>query len=190
MTYQILKGWFIIQTNRIENVINPPYADIIHAMGRQSFVCEGLGLTYTDSLLIGGEFTEDMLIMGRADSNLREGCKFLRHLVQQSSHLQQKHHSQFSGLKKRDHVVFRGFQLSWRSPAHLSVVVLKVAQLETLLQFGVMPHPELIESPFGLIQLRKQSDRGAERETEMKMDFKKKRQVSNKEKKHSEGENE
>lgn len=49
-----------------------------------------------------------------------------------------------------------------QAPAHLSVVVLKVAQLEALLQFGLMPHPELIESPFCLVQLRQQSERGAE----------------------------
>lgn len=49
--------------------------------------------------------------------------------------------------------------MSQQAPAHLSVVVLKVAQLETLLQFGVMPHPELIESPFCLVQLRQQSER-------------------------------
>lgn len=42
------------------------------------------------------------------------------------------------------------------NPAHLSVVVLKVAELETLLQFGLMPHPELIESSFCLVQLRQQ----------------------------------
>lgn len=42
------------------------------------------------------------------------------------------------------------------NPAHLSVVVLKVAELEALLQFGLMPHPELIKSPFCLVQLRQQ----------------------------------
>lgn len=42
------------------------------------------------------------------------------------------------------------------NPAHLSVVVLKVAQLEALLQFGLMPHPELIESPLCLVQLRQE----------------------------------
>lgn len=42
------------------------------------------------------------------------------------------------------------------NPAHLSVVVLKVAQLEALLQFGLMPQPELIESPFCLVQLRQE----------------------------------
>lgn len=42
------------------------------------------------------------------------------------------------------------------NPAHLSVVVLKVAELEALLQFGLMPDPELIKSPFGLVQLRQQ----------------------------------
>lgn len=40
--------------------------------------------------------------------------------------------------------------------AHLSVVVLKVAELEALLQFGLMPHPELIKSPLCLVQLRQQ----------------------------------
>lgn len=55
-----------------------------------------------------------------------------------------------------------GFHLRQRAPAHLSVVVFKMAQLETLLQFGVVPDPELIESPFSLVQLRQQSDRGAE----------------------------
>lgn len=34
--------------------------------------------------------------------------------------------------------------------------MLKVAQLKTLLQFGLMPHPELIKSPFCLVQLRQQ----------------------------------
>ncbi len=62
-----------------------------------------LVITYTDSLLIGGEFTEDVVSVGWADPHLREGCKFLRHLIQQSPHLQQKHHSRFSSLK-RDHV--------------------------------------------------------------------------------------
>lgn len=42
------------------------------------------------------------------------------------------------------------------NPAHLSVVVLKVSQLEALLQFGLMPHPELIERPFCLVQLRQE----------------------------------
>lgn len=56
----------------------------------QSSDCEGSSITYTDSLLIGGEFTEDMFSVGWADPNLREGCKFLRHLIQQSPHLQKK----------------------------------------------------------------------------------------------------
>lgn len=42
------------------------------------------------------------------------------------------------------------------NPAHLSVVVLKVAQLEALLQFGLVPHPELVESSFCLVQLRQE----------------------------------
>lgn len=42
--------------------------------------------------------------------------------------------------------------------AHLSEVVLKVSQLQTLLQFGLMPHPELLKSPFCLVQLRQQSE--------------------------------
>lgn len=48
--------------------------------------------------------------------------------------------------------------------------MLKVAQLKTLLQFGLMPHPELIERSFSLIQLRQESDGGAEKEKEQ--DFK------------------
>lgn len=64
------------------------YYSSIHAIVRQSFNCEGLGITYTDSLLIGGEFTEDMVSVGWTDPHLREGCKFLRHLIQQSPHLQ------------------------------------------------------------------------------------------------------
>lgn len=51
------------------------------------------------------------------------------------------------------------FHLSLQAPAHLSVVVLKVAQLATLLQFGLVPHPELIESPFCLVQLGQQSEK-------------------------------
>lgn len=43
----------------------------------QSFDFERLGITYTDSLLVGGEFREDMVSVGWADPNLREGCKFL-----------------------------------------------------------------------------------------------------------------
>lgn len=73
---------------------------------RQSFNCRALGLTYTDSLLIAGEFAEDMVSMGGTDPHLREGCKFLRHLIQQSPHLQQKHHSHFS---------FKSFFFSKRS---------------------------------------------------------------------------
>ena len=141
------------------------------------FECKWLGFTYTDFLLIGGEFREDMVSMGWADPNLREGCKFLRHLVQQSPHLQQKHHSQVVRLVKRESGGWCWvFPLRWQAEAHLSVVVLKVAQLETLLQFGLMSYPELIESPFCLIQLRQQSDRGVEKEmgsvrwTETEMD--------------------
>lgn len=44
----------------------------------------------------------------------------------------------------------------WPAPAHLSVVKLKVSQLETLLQFGLMSHPELIKSSFCFVQLRQQ----------------------------------
>lgn len=72
-----------------------------------------LGITYTDFLLVGGEFTEDVVSMGRADPHLREGCKFLRHLIQQSPHLQHKQHSQV----KRDHVVSGGV---WCGRFHLS----------------------------------------------------------------------
>lgn len=75
----------------------------IHAAVKQSCHCEGSGITYTDSLLIGGEFTEDVLSVGPADAHLREGCKFLRHLIQQSPHLQQKHRS-----SNRGHVVSVG----------------------------------------------------------------------------------
>ena len=85
-------------------------------------------------------------------------------------------------VQRRDGVWLKSSTEDWFS-AHLSVVVLKVAQFETLLQFGLMSHPELIESPFCLIQLRQQSDRGAETETEMKRDGKKKRTGS----KHSGG---
>lgn len=62
----------------------------------RALIVRGLDITYTDSLLIGGEFTEDVVSVGRADSHLREGREFLRHLIQQSPHLQQKQHSQFS----------------------------------------------------------------------------------------------
>lgn len=58
-----------------------------------------------------------------------------------------------------------GFSLSLQAQAHLSVAVLKVAQLETLLQFGLMPHPELIESPFCLIQLGQQPGKREETTT-------------------------
>lgn len=64
-----------------------------------------------------------------------------------------------------------GFILSLQAPAHLSVAVLKVAQLETLLQFGLMPHPELIESPFCLIQLRQQPGKREEAGMETMRDF-------------------
>lgn len=72
------------------------------------------GVTYTDSLLIRGEFTGDVFSVGRADPHLREGWEFLRHLIQQSPDLkQQQNHSQC----KQDHVdsvqVFHGrFNLS------------------------------------------------------------------------------
>lgn len=69
-------------------------------MVRQSFNCEGSHITHTDSLLIGGEFTEDMVSVGWTDPNFREGCKFLRHLIQQSPHLQKKHYSQLPGFKR------------------------------------------------------------------------------------------
>lgn len=85
--------------NQLRIQKNPHYKDIIRLfIIRQNFNCEGWGITYTDSLLIGGEFTEDMVRVGWADPNFREGCKFLRHLIQQSLHLQQKHHSQLSGF--------------------------------------------------------------------------------------------
>lgn len=57
-------------------------------MVKQNFNYEGLGITYTDSLPIVGELTEDMVSMGWADPHLRERRKFLRHLIQQSPHLQ------------------------------------------------------------------------------------------------------
>lgn len=47
------------------------------------------------------------------------------------------------------------------SPAHLFVVVLKLAQFETLLQFGPVPQPELIKRALCFIQLRQQSDPGS-----------------------------
>ena len=84
-----------IQQNHIRYYLS------IHTVVRQSFNCEMLGITYTHSLLVGGEFTEDVVGVGRADPHLREGCKFLRHLIQQSPHLRHKHHSQV----KRDHTV-------------------------------------------------------------------------------------
>lgn len=65
--------------------------------------------------------------------------------------------------------VYRWFHLSLKVLAHLSVVVLKVAQLETLFQFGLVPHPELIESPFCLIQLRQQPERGAKDGAKMQL---------------------
>ena len=46
---------------------------------------------------------------------------------------------------------------------HLSEVVFKVAELQTLLQLGLVCPPELITRPLGLIQLGQQSDRGEER---------------------------
>lgn len=64
-------------------------------MVKQNFNYEGLGITHTDSLLIVGELTEDVVSVGWADSHLRERRKFLTHLIQQSPHLQQKYLSQF-----------------------------------------------------------------------------------------------
>lgn len=43
--------------------------------------------------------------------------------------------------------------------------MLKVAQLETLFQFGLMPDPELIKSPFSFVQLRQQPENGEETRT-------------------------
>lgn len=63
----------------------------ICVMITQIFNCDDSGVTYTDFLLIGRELNEDVVSMGWTDPNLREGCKFLRHLIQQSSHLHQKH---------------------------------------------------------------------------------------------------
>lgn len=68
-------------------------------MVKQNFNYEGLGITHTDSLLIVGELTEDMVSVGWADSHLRERRKFLTHLIQQSPDLQQKYLSQFWTLK-------------------------------------------------------------------------------------------
>lgn len=92
----------------------------------QSFNCDDSGVTYTDFLLVGRELNEDVVSMGWTDPNLREGCKFLRHLIQQSPHLHQKHKFW------RDPVC--GISIyKKKSSAHLSVVMLKVAQLKTLL---------------------------------------------------------
>lgn len=91
----------------------------------QSFNCDDSGVTYTDFLLVGRELNEDVVSMGWTDPNLREGWKFLRHLIQQSPHLHQKHKFW------RDPVC--GISIYKKSPAHLSVVMLKVAQLKTLL---------------------------------------------------------
>lgn len=51
---------------------------------------DGVGDTYTDSLLVGGEFTEDMVSMSWADPHLGEVGEFLRRLIQQRPHLQHK----------------------------------------------------------------------------------------------------
>lgn len=112
-----------------------------------------------------------MVSVGWADPHLREGRKFLRHLIQQRPHLQQKHLSHSSGLKRKHVDEYGGFSLSLQAPAHLSVAVLKVAQLETLLQFGMMPHPELIKSSLCLIQLRQQPGKGEEEGMETTRDF-------------------
>lgn len=80
-----------------------PYKDIFQLsvpMIRQSFHCESQHITHADSRLIGGEFAEDMVSVGWTDPNLREGCKFLEHLIQQSLHLQKKYHGQFAGFKR------------------------------------------------------------------------------------------
>lgn len=78
---------------------NKHYKDIT-SMDRQSFKCEDLVITYADSLLIAGEFTEDVVSVGRANPDFREGCEFLRHLIQQSPHLQQSHHGLFSRFER------------------------------------------------------------------------------------------
>lgn len=49
-----------------------------------------LRFPYVDSLLIGGELTEDMIGVSWADADLREGQEFLGHLFQQCPHLQQR----------------------------------------------------------------------------------------------------
>lgn len=48
-----------------------------------------VGVTYTDSGLIGGELAEDVVSVGWADPHLGEGHEFLGHLIQQSPHLRQ-----------------------------------------------------------------------------------------------------
>lgn len=70
------------QSNREPTLLRYYQHSYHHATVRQGFICKGLGITYTDSLLIGVELIEDMVSVGWADPHLREGGKFLRHLVQ------------------------------------------------------------------------------------------------------------